>query len=216
MGIPARHSGAPYADGETLAGADLETDIANIVTEMGNIQNVNVASGAAIAGSKLADASITGTKLVASTVTKDKIADGAITQCYISSVTQSGAAMTTATTYQNVPSVAAATLTPAAVNDMIELDFTCTVAATTAAALSHYFTFSVDGTDQPALVRVQVPEMTNTSVDQYIPVHVSFADRATATTAMVLRPRYKASATTVVGLFPGDVNMVFRARIIPQ
>lgn len=67
MGTITRHAGAPFADGEVLAGADLEGDFNNIYSEFnGQIESSN-----------LADAAVTTAKISASAVTQAKIADGA-------------------------------------------------------------------------------------------------------------------------------------------
>lgn len=52
------------SDGQTIDAADYNTPITTIVNEInGNLDNANIKSGAAITGSKLADASITNAKL---------------------------------------------------------------------------------------------------------------------------------------------------------
>ena len=67
MGIISRHAGAPFADGETLAGADLEGDFATIYAEFnGNIEAANLKDGA-----------VTNSKLAATAVTQAKMTSGA-------------------------------------------------------------------------------------------------------------------------------------------
>lgn len=108
MGLITRHVGVPFQDGETLAGADLEGDIAACFGAInGNIDTVNIKNNA-VTTAKIADGSVTQAKLdgtlVATVaddgvstikiqdeavteakiaddaVTEDKIADGAVTQ----------------------------------------------------------------------------------------------------------------------------------------
>jgi hypothetical protein len=78
VGVPARHAGAPYATGETIFANDIETDVANLYAQLGNIEDVNVAAAADIAASKLADLTIPGAKFVADTITQGKIAANSI------------------------------------------------------------------------------------------------------------------------------------------
>ncbi len=75
MGIPS----LPHtlADGTTAYGSQVKADLDAIVTQMGNIQDVNVAVGAAIAGTKLAAASLPTSVLADDCVTDAKLADHA-------------------------------------------------------------------------------------------------------------------------------------------
>ena len=78
MGLISRHSGAPYQDGETLAGADLETDFGNVYGLVnGNIEAVNIKDGA-VATAKIANGAVTQAKLDG-TLTASTVVDGAIT-----------------------------------------------------------------------------------------------------------------------------------------
>ena len=80
MGQVSRHANFPFANGETLEGTDLETDISNIVAEInGSLDNTNIDASADIGGSKLADNS----------VTKAKLNADAVTQFYVSTATAS-------------------------------------------------------------------------------------------------------------------------------
>lgn len=73
MGLISRHANSPYTDGETLYGADLEQDISSAYNEAnGSLSDINVASGADIAASKLADGTITNGKLASQTITMAK------------------------------------------------------------------------------------------------------------------------------------------------
>ena len=83
-----RHAGAPYVNGETLQGPDLETDISNIVSVVnGSIDNANIATAAAIAGSKLADASIATAKIQDGAITGVKLAANVATNLQVTGVT---------------------------------------------------------------------------------------------------------------------------------
>ena len=69
MGMISRHAGAPFADGETLAGADLEGDFATVYAAVnGNLDSTNLADGA-----------VTTPKLAANAVTQAKMTSGAAT-----------------------------------------------------------------------------------------------------------------------------------------
>jgi len=73
-----RHAGAPYIDGETLAAADLETDIGNILTVCnGGLEGSNLSASAGITGTQLATTTILTANMAANSITQPKIADGA-------------------------------------------------------------------------------------------------------------------------------------------
>lgn len=80
MTTPKRHDGAPYRGGETLFGAQLETDIDNLYDAFnGQLDNGNFSPDAGITSAQILDASITTAKLDDGSVTGDKLADDAIT-----------------------------------------------------------------------------------------------------------------------------------------
>lgn len=102
MGIISRVASAPYQDGETLTGADLEGDFNTIYTEFnGAISTANIADNA-ISTSKIANGAVTQAKLdgtlVATVadgaVTTAKIADGAVTTVKIAATAVTQAKMT--------------------------------------------------------------------------------------------------------------------------
>jgi hypothetical protein len=65
------------SDGQTIDVADYNTPITTIVNEInGNLDNANIKSAAAIAGSKLADNGITTAKIADANVTAAKVAAG--------------------------------------------------------------------------------------------------------------------------------------------
>ena len=81
MGTISRHANAPFVDGETLSGTDLEADFAAAFSAInGNIEDANVKAGAAIDASKLLDASIATGKFANTAVTFAKIAANAATK----------------------------------------------------------------------------------------------------------------------------------------
>lgn len=93
MGLISRVPSAPYQDGETLAGADLEGDFNTIYTEFnGGIGTANIEDGS-ITTTKIVDGSVTQAKLdgtLVATVADDavttaKILDGAVTTPKIAS-----------------------------------------------------------------------------------------------------------------------------------
>lgn len=81
MGIISRQPGAPYQDGETLAGADLEGDFATIYDEFnGNVDTANIADDA-ITTAKILDGSVTQAKLdgtLVATVADDSVSTAKI------------------------------------------------------------------------------------------------------------------------------------------
>jgi hypothetical protein len=96
MGLITRHPNAPFQDGETLSGPDLEADISTVYAAVnGNIDTINIKDNAittakiangSVTQAKLdgtlvatvADNSITTAKLVDDAVTVDKIANDSI------------------------------------------------------------------------------------------------------------------------------------------
>ena len=77
MGIITRHVNAPFADGETLTGADLEHDFATIYDAFnGSINSANIAD-LAVTTPKMVDLSVTTAKLAANAVTQAKMTSGA-------------------------------------------------------------------------------------------------------------------------------------------
>ena len=79
MGIISRHAGAPFQDGETLAGADLEGDFATIYEEFnGNIEAANLADGA-VTGAKIGSATIGSANIADGAVVTAKLADSGVT-----------------------------------------------------------------------------------------------------------------------------------------
>ena len=83
MPIPSRPAITPWADGDTVTGADLEADIGGLHSAIAALEDVNVASAAGISGTKLADLTIPGAKLVDGAISTVKIADLQVTQAKI-------------------------------------------------------------------------------------------------------------------------------------
>jgi hypothetical protein len=215
MGIPTRHSGYPYEDGETLNGSDLETDVANLYTEIANIEDANVAAAADIDGSKLKDATITNAKMTASTITTAKMNQSAVSQAYVSSASATTAvAMTTATTLQDVAGITDATITPGAVGDYILCDFSVIFGATGTLDAGYDFAFSVDGTDTSDTGYAYIDPSAS---EVYTQANAQWGVTATATSAHVIKPRYKAYDNTMnAGKFAPNYVRVFRVQVIPQ
>lgn len=213
MGIPSRHAGAPYQDGETLAGDDLETDIQNVYDVLnGDIDNSNIASDAAIDGSKLADTSITAGKLGSSAVTSVKIQDSAVTtakinddavtsdkiaddtvttvnlasnsivRAYISTATATSV-IATSVSYVAVADITPATVTASSTDDILIMDYTGSPAAIEGVNDDVQLGFDVDGTSVTC-GSFTIPQSAAFQ-DTY---HISFATNAPATTAIEIVP----------------------------
>lgn len=205
----ARHTNAPYVDGETLAGADLETDIANAYAVInGSIDDGNIASGANISGTKLADNSVANAKLVADTVTTAKMAASAVPKAYVSAST-AGVTLGTTTAWSDVTGITPATLIVGNVGDFIILDFNTSLSLVPEAPFD--IGFSVDGTDNG--VSSRVPQLVSAG-----PVSAHYVVAATATGAIVLKPRTKmvtaVPATDAVAI-DATARTQFSALIIP-
>ncbi len=113
MGLVSRHAGAPFADGETLSGTDLETDFATIFDEYnGGTDNANIASGAAIVGTKLASATLTDGLFVPDTLTIAKMAASAVPKHHFAVDTSFGPVTTSQATLIAFAGLTSATLTP--------------------------------------------------------------------------------------------------------
>lgn len=224
MGIVSRHAGAPYLNGETLSGTDLETDFDNIYDEFnGGIDNDNVSPTAdisgskllvnSVAGTKLTDNTVTNAKMLADTVTTAKMAASAVPKGYVSSATGSGTALAGGTTFEDVPGITSATMTAGSTSDLIMLDFSGSLIVI-AGAKQYAFGFSVNGTDTPDLAVVDLPD------SQQIQIHAAWAVAAPATTAIVLKPRIRRVSGTggsalYYGPTAGGVTRVFRVLIVP-
>jgi hypothetical protein len=148
MGTISRHSGFPFADGETLSGTDLETDISRVFGEVnGNLDNANIDASANIDGSKLNDNSITNAKLVNDTLTPAKASAGLLGSAVVSTSTVDTAA-TSGASFVDVPDISPATIIPVSTNDLIFCSLTVTMRITAGTGTSVWaFGFNVDGVD---------------------------------------------------------------------
>jgi hypothetical protein len=210
MGYVSRHSGAPFANGEVLDGtADLEVDINAIVTEInGNLDNSNLAAGAALDGSKLADASIPGAKLVDSTVTIAKMAAEAVPKHHVAAVASYGSLETSNATLVDWTGLTEASLTPGSTSDMIMMDITFSYdAGADDASNAIVVGWSVDGAETDSVMASQPDGDAGNVV-----VHSSFAVLAPSSgSAIVIKPmqRYNGTGTQTVGY------VLFRCSILP-
>jgi len=211
MGIPSRHSGYPYVDGETLSGADLETDIANLVAEAGNVEDANVAAAANISGSKLADATVPNAKLVGSTITTAKMAQSAVPQAYVSTATATGY-LSASSAFADVDGITSATLTPGSTSDIIMLDCVIPAHHSSGGASWYDYAFSVNGTDTSAL---STHYHSDTNEFPITMVHITWAVAAPATSAIVLKPRHRRFSGSGNPWFHATIPRMFRAVIVP-
>lgn len=222
MSTATRHAGAPYADGETLSGADLEADIANVYAVVnGDIDNTNIAASANIAGSKLADNSITAGKLQDGSVSNAKIADdtisnakftdGSTVRCYISTSSASYA-LGTATTFGTFTDVTAATVVATSVSDIILAAVTMSVDVTGAAG--YVFGIRANGTDYPVLANV----VNQDQLGQHY--EYAFVAPTTSTAGFTVLPVWKAQSSFSSGSVLGTASAnggwrTFRVTVIP-
>lgn len=77
MGLVSRNPNAPFKNGQTASGTDVETDFATLFALVnGQLSAPNLAAGAVLTAN-LGDAQVTGAKIAASTVAEGNLVDGA-------------------------------------------------------------------------------------------------------------------------------------------
>lgn len=208
MAIISRHANAPFENGETLSGVDLENDFDTIYVEFnGNIDNSNIASGAAIDGSKLAAVSVANAKFIADTLTTAKMAASAVTKHHVSLSATYGAITTSQASLIDWTGITSATLTPGSTSDMIMMDLTLHYSAAANDTSNELIIgWSVDGTPYDSVI---ASEPVLASGD--IVVHSSYAVAAPSATSIVIKPqhRYNGTQTLTAG------HVIFRCFILP-
>jgi exosome complex RNA-binding protein Csl4 len=207
MGTVTRHSGAPFANAETLDGTDLETDISNLVSEVnGNLDNSNIASGADINGSKLANATVTAAKMVTSTLTTAQFSAASVPYTYVETNSTGGTADTN-TAYVDVPNITAITATNLTSGDKLLFEFIFQLAG--AGSPLFFFTFDVDGANvvEP-LIRYNV-------LSTQHPVMMIWTHTATAT-AHTIKPTVSNTTGAASQSYSNTAPMVLRVTSFPQ
>jgi len=207
MGTVTRHAGAPFANTETLDGTDLETDIANLVSEVnGNLDNSNIVSGADINGSKVANATITAAKMVASTLTTAQFSAATIPYTYIET-DSTGAVADTAMSYVDVPNITAITATNLTIGDKLLFEFIFQISGSGAPLF--YFTFDVDGSNvTDPLIRYNIPSTQS-------PQMMIWTYTATAT-AHTIKPVAHNTTGATAQSYSNTMPMVLRVTSFPQ
>jgi hypothetical protein len=210
MGVIARHSGAPFSDGDILDGTDdLEADINAIVTEVnGSLDNANIASGAAIDGSKLANTSISGDKLSLNTITVSKMAASAVPKHHVDTVSSYGNLETSNATLVDWTGLSSASLTPGNSGDVILMDLTFHYdAAADDASNPIVVGWSVDGVDYDSVI-----ESTPVAANNETVVSSTYAVTTPSSgSAITIKPRqrYNGTQTIAVGF------VFFQCTILP-
>jgi len=208
MGLVSRHGNSPFANGEELSGTELEADFNTIYNDYnGSIDNGNIASAAAIAGSKLSNTSVTDAKMTANTLTTASMAASAVTKHHVSINSSYGNITTSQASLIDFTSITDATLTPGATTDMIMMDLTLHYdSAASDTSNNLIIGWSINGTDFDSVM-----ESTPTSGNNDVCVHSSYSIIAPATTSMVIKPRHRYNGTET--LAAGHV--IFRCFILP-
>jgi hypothetical protein len=166
---------------------------------------VNISDTAAIVGTKLGDGTMPGTVLQPSTLTVAKMNAASVPKHYVDSATGSQA-MTTSSTFVDIPGITQASLTPGSTSDMIVMHFAAVIAD--AAGTVHHFGFSVDGTDTDDLIAARPSgDLTFWSL------HAQWSVLASGTSAIVIKPRYRKSSGPNAPTF--ELGRVFLAYILP-
>ena len=217
MGTIAREASAPIADGETASGAELELEFDKIFTVInGNIENANIKAAAGIVGTKLANNTIAAAQITGSTITTAELAVAAVAKADVKT-DATVEAMTTSTSYVDVPSISSITVTPGSTSDIIWIDFVCHVYQTGASGAAGWvYALSVDGVDTAGLA----VSRTN-SQNAQATVTLSYAVAAGGTSAQVIKPRYKTHLTGVTSSFGvaggagTEIVKILRVQVIP-
>lgn len=208
MGLISRHSNAPFSDGETLSGTELEQDFATAFDEFnGNITNINIKSSAAISGTKLANTSITDSKILSDTLTTSKMAASAVTKHHVSINASYGNITISQASLIDWTSITGATLTPGSTSDMIMMDLTFHYdAASSDASNDLVVGWRVDSTDYDNIVL-----STPTSGNNEVVVHSSYSVVAPGTSSIVIKPRHRYNGTETLAVG----HVIFRCFILP-
>jgi hypothetical protein len=224
MGLIVRESTAPIVDGETASGTEVEAEVNKIVTELnGKLENVNIRSDAAIAGSKLAVNSVPGAQMQADAITTAKMAAAAVPKAYVETSTTTEA-FTTSATFVDIPDISGATLTPGSTSDIIMCDLTFTAAADGEAQSTYSFGFNINGQAAGDVVAcgVWTNQWENGDFNTF---HIAWAVTAPAASSMVIKPQYRLesgvgsdtsfSVTETSPAFTIDQSKNFRVLIVP-
>jgi len=208
MGLISRHANAPFADGETLSGVELEQDFATVYDEFnGNIENSNISSSADISGTKLADTSITNAKLQSDSMTVAKMAASAVTKHHVAIDTSFGAVTTSQASLIDFAGLTSATLTPGSTSDMIMMDLAFYYAASANDTSNDLVIgWDVDGTPYDTVMSTE-PVLASGNIS----VNSSYAVVAPSATSIIIKPqhRYNGTATLTIG------HLIFRCFILP-
>ncbi len=208
MGLVSRHANAPFANGETLSGTELESDFATIYDEYnGSIDNSNIASGAAIVGTKLASATLANSLFIADTITTSKMAASAVPKHHVAVDTSFGAVTTSQATLIAFAGLTSATLTPGSTNDLILMDLTFSYSASANDTSNDLIIgWSVDAAETNDVIASE-PVLASGN----IVVHSTFAATPADTNSTVMLPmhRYNGTATLTINY------LVFRCFILP-
>lgn len=205
MAIASRHGGAPFADGETLSGTDLETDFANVYAQVnGNLDNSNVANNAGIDGTKLLTNSIPATKLVSSSIALSKLAAASVSKYALTYATTSDAIANSGAGWHSVEGINAQTIVPGNIGDLVVCYFQGTVTHVGATQTRMQARFSVGGvaSDVSGAVDVSGGRLTLSTL---------WAFAATSTGSLSIQPQYN----QVIGETGTWGSRLFLALVIP-
>lgn len=226
MGLIVRESTAPIKKGEVASGTEIEAEFNKIFVVIGetsgsegNLDDANFSPNAQISGTKssngtlttvkIQDSSIPGSKIKSSVLITEAFATSAIPQGYVDTDTTADT-LTTSTSFVDIPSIVAWTVTPGSTDNYLKLDLEVGTDGGSSSGRSYEFTFKVNGTDQ-AVVAVWT---TSSSIDRFA-WNVSLIVKAPTASSMTVIPRYRySSGETSVGMtFKGP--KVFRGIVIP-
>ena len=215
MATVSRHGNAPFANGETLSGTELEADFNTIYTDYnGNIKNANIASNAEIGGTKLGNNTITSAKMLTDTIEIAKMAASAVPKFHVD--TSISTTWTTGTSLTDITNCTDATLTPGSTNDMIFMDICLTISeGSISSAGDLTLGWHINGTDFDNIHTHYFDDAVALTgfAGRKHQIYSTYMILAPATTSMTIKPRHKRS-TSSSGAISID-NGVFRCWILP-
>lgn len=227
MGLITRENTEPILAGEIASGTEIENEFSKIFTLIGlssgsegNIEDENIASDAAIAGTKtlntsftaakLKDGDIKGTKINNDILTTTEFTDASVMQAYVDTDGTS-TVVTSSSTWVDIPNIDAWTVTPGSTNNYIRLEFSGAMSPVTTSDIIFDFGFLVDSVSSGIVAQWRMVAGRSPFL-----FHCSWSQQAPKATSIVAKPQYKVASGSGTGTwFLTEPPKVFRGLIIP-
>jgi len=222
MGLINRESTAPIKAGELTSGTEVENEFNKIFTLIGltsgsegNIDDSNIKgpidaaklNNTAVTTAKIKDGDIPGSKINNGIITTSEFVATSLMQANVDTTTTADA-FTTSSSFVDIPSVTAWTVTPGEGN-YIQLDYTFGVTATGGADRFYLFGFSVDGSNTGVRAKWDISSTLTPNG-----FHFSWSTVVTSSGSIVCKPIY-AQNTSSGGSIAFTLTRVFRGIVIP-